>query len=336
MRIRSRPLQILIADRHRVVAESLGRVIQSLGDVEIAATPRSADEALAVGSKVAPDIAIVNLELTPDCSLISALCAMSPATRVIAMVHRETSAPHSLVEALTCGAVGAISAESSIEELRRVLGSSPSAPVVPAEATGLLLGSYIEALSEKRRRDLATIEALATAVEARDVGTGRHQERVTELAARCLALLDADLAHNDGVGYGFMLHDVGKIGVADSILNKPGPLVATEWHTMRRHPEMGVKIVEPVGLPHETTEIILHHHERWDGAGYPHGLRERQIPLAARTFSVADAFDAMTSHRPYREAMSRGAALRIIRAESAGAFDPEIVEAFGSMIDLQE
>jgi HD-GYP domain-containing protein (c-di-GMP phosphodiesterase class II) len=116
--------------------------------------------------------------------------------------------------------------------------------------------------------------------------------------------------------------------VPDKILNKPGPLSVEEWSVMRTHPELGARIVEPIGFSGATMGIIRHHHERWDGKGYPTGLKGAEIPLAARAFAVADSYDAMTSERPYRAAMTDDEAIRIIVDERDGAFDPDIVDVF--------
>jgi HD-GYP domain-containing protein (c-di-GMP phosphodiesterase class II) len=128
-----------------------------------------------------------------------------------------------------------------------------------------------------------------------------------------------------------VLHDVGKIGVPDRILNKPGPLSNNEWGLMRQHPELGIRIVEPIGFSPTATDIILSHHEHWDGTGYPFGLNRGEIPLPARLFSVVDSYDAMTHDRPYRAAMATEDALQIIKAKSGTVYDPEIVDIF---IDL--
>ena len=238
-----------------------------------------------------------------------------------------------MVKALAAGAVGAIYKESSLEGLAKALQTSTRAtPVVAEEAAGVLLGSYVDALSEKRERDLATIQALAAAVEARDLGTGRHLRRVTDLATDCMDAIDPTLARNEEVSYGFMLHDVGKVGIPDAVLNKPGPLDAREWATMRKHPEIGLDIVQPIGFTKYATDVILCHHERWDGGGYPLGLGGEQIPITARAFSVADAYDAMTSDRPYRAAMDSESALEVIDLDAGHRFDPEVVDTFISLV----
>lgn len=324
------PLTVMIVERRLTIAQSLASLVRELGSAEVVAEVNSAAEALDVGQTLAPDVAIIDLELSPNCSLVSLLSETSPETRIIVLGDRDQGTPLSLVDALASGAVGAIYKDDmSVQDLvRAVRSSSAERPVVADEAAGVLLGSYVDALSEKRRRDHSIIHALAAAVEARDSGTGQHLRRVTDLALRCMSEIDEGLSRNEEVQYGFTLHDVGKIGVPDEILNKAGPLTTKEWNVMRTHPELGVKIVEPIGFSGATVGIILHHHERWDGSGYPNGLKGLEIPLAARTFAVADAYDAITSERPYRMAMTDEYAIRIILDERGNAFDPDIVDVF--------
>ena len=325
---------VLIAERHRTVSEVLARLVEEAGVGSVAAQVTNAEATLEAGRKIAPDVAIIDLDLSPNCSLVRGLHEISPDTRIIVLADRLAGEGSAIVDALAAGAVGAIYKESSAEELARALASSShEAPVVADEAAGLLLESYVDAMAEKRLRDRATIAALAAAVEVRDLVTGQHQYRVTDLATRCLDALDPGLSKNEEVVYGFMLHDVGKIGVPDAVLNKPGPLDRREKEIMRRHPEMGVKIVDPIGFSPVVTDVIMCHHERWNGQGYPHGLMREEIPLVARAFAVADAFDAMTSDRPYRTAMASGQGLQVISDSAYTEFDPDIVDVF---IDLND
>ena len=329
----SRPaLKVLVAEQHRTSAEALAKVIDRFTDGCVAAAVSDPGEVVGHGAKLAPDVAVVDLAMSPDCSVVSGLHRASPDTRIIVLAEKDGSQADAMVKALAAGAVGAIYKESSIESLARALTTSTRAtPVVADEAAGLLLGSYVDALSEKKKRAVATIEALAAAVEARDYGTGRHLKRVTQLASACMEKIDSDLAHNEEVGFGFMLHDVGKVGIPDAVLQKPGPLTPNEWSTMRRHPEIGLEIVGPIGFSKAATDVILCHHERWDGGGYPLGLSGERIPVVARAFSVADAFDAMTSDRPYRGAMAKEDALEVIDLDAGTRFDREVVDTF---IDL--
>lgn len=330
---RTAPLSVLLVERHRFVAQCLSRLVANLGGAEITAQAHTRAEALAVIAKASPDVAIVDLDITPDAGLIEAMRELSPDTRIVVLADRTGGDNRGLVRALAAGATGAIYKEDSLEDLSRALSiSTRNTPVLAEAAAGVLLQSYLDALAEKQARVVATIEALASAVEVRDHVTGSHLHRVTELASACMELIDPDLASNDELRFGFTLHDVGKIGVPDAILNKPQRLTADEWTIMKRHPEMGAKIVEPIGLSVHTTEIILAHHERWNGSGYPFGVKGLDIPLSARVFAVADSYDAMTSDRPYRAAMPRSHAVAEIVAQAGTAYDPDVVDAFLSIL----
>ena len=177
------------------------------------------------------------------------------------------------------------------------------------------------------------VESLAGAVEAKDADTGQHLYRTTILANACLEQIDVDLARDEEVNFGFLLHDVGKIGVPDAVLTKPGPLDDIEWVAMRAHPLIGAQIVQPIGFSSVTTDIILMHHENFDGSGYPYRRAKDQIPITARVFSIADAYDAMTADRPYRTAMPQEDALTIISLAAGKRYDPEIVEIFLDLMD---
>jgi hypothetical protein len=173
----------------------------------------------------------------------------------------------------------------------------------------------------------ATVQALASAVEAKDAYTGGHLARVTAYGTEACRALGGDLAATPGLEQAFLLHDLGKIGVPDAVLNKVGPLTDEEWALMREHPAIGLRILE--GVPHmDVVRAVVHsHHERWDGAGYPEGLKDEQIPLAARVFAAVDAFDAITTDRPYRAAASLEEALHRLREASGTQFAPDAVEA---------
>ena len=165
-------------------------------------------------------------------------------------------------------------------------------------------------------------------MDAKDTYTGSHITRVEAYGKLLLEILDPKLTDDDQMLWGFRLHDVGKIGVPDSALLKPGPLDEEEWLLMRRHPEIGAQIIEAAPFLQGARDIVLHHHERWDGRGYPFGLSGAAIPFGARMFSSVDAFDAMTSDRPYRKAMPFEQALEEMRRHGGTQFDPEVVEAW--------
>jgi len=174
----------------------------------------------------------------------------------------------------------------------------------------------------------ATLEALGSALDSRDVGTEAHSRRVHGYAlatAREYGMPEADIPDLE---HGVLLHDIGKIGIPDAILLKPGRLTPEEWETMRRHPEIGKRLIEGIAFLKGAVPIIYCHHEKWDGSGYPRGLRGDEIPLGARIFTVVDAFDAMTFDRPYSTAIPFDAAQAEIKRCAGSHFDPAVVEAF--------
>ena len=172
-----------------------------------------------------------------------------------------------------------------------------------------------------------TLQALVRALDVRDTEPPLHSLRVVEYSLVIAGKLGLEGQFLGDLEHAALLHDIGKIGIADSILRNSGPLSETEWQQMRRHPELGYNMVAHIGFLTGTAAIILAHHERWDGSGYPRGLREEGIPLGARIFAAADALDAITSDRPYRGAQSFEAALEQIGKSKAAQFDPAVVDA---------
>jgi putative nucleotidyltransferase with HDIG domain len=181
---------------------------------------------------------------------------------------------------------------------------------------------------ELRRSYMATVRALCNAVEARDAYTGKHAERVAAYGMEIAKVLDAPFTDDPEVEFGFLLHDVGKVAVPDSILWKPEPLTPEERTLMERHPVVGWEILREIEFLGEAKLVVRHHHERWDGAGYPDRLAGEQIPLAARVFAVADVLDALTTVRPYRPPSPLDVAREMIRDSAGSHFDPEVVDAF--------
>jgi HD-GYP domain-containing protein (c-di-GMP phosphodiesterase class II) len=174
-----------------------------------------------------------------------------------------------------------------------------------------------------------TVRALADALGLRDDQTGGHAERVTELALRLTREVAPQLAESPELEYGFLLHDLGKIGIRDSILLKPGPLDPEEMAEMRTHTTLGARILERIPyLRGLARDVAASHHEAWNGTGYPEGLGGTDIPLVARIFAVVDSFDAMTNDRPYRRALPVSAALAEVERAAGSQFDPEIARTF--------
>lgn len=191
--------------------------------------------------------------------------------------------------------------------------------------------SYVRELQrtqELKDSYLATVRTLAMAVEAKDEYTGSHIQRVHALGLLLAEALIPEQVEDPQLSYGLLLHDVGKLSVPDAVLNKPGKLDEHEWAVMKRHAEEGVRILSSIPFLDGALDVVRHHHERWDGGGYPDGLRGEEIPLWARLFAIVDTVDAMTSDRPYRRALPLEVACAELRKGAGGQFDPACVEAF--------
>lgn len=189
---------------------------------------------------------------------------------------------------------------------------------------------YAERLN---RLYLGTVESLAMAIDAKDQVTHGHITRVCALARRvaeAMHLRDERLAQ--ALDAGALLHDVGKLGVPDHILNKPGPLTPGEYEQIKRHTVVGAEIVSRIDYPYPVVPIVRHHHENWDGSGYPDGLSGHDIPIGARILSVIDCYDALTSDRPYRRAMNHDDAMAIVLERRGTMYDPTVVDVFAALV----
>jgi HD-GYP domain-containing protein (c-di-GMP phosphodiesterase class II) len=184
------------------------------------------------------------------------------------------------------------------------------------------------ARTELVRSYRATVRALANAVEARDAYTGKHAERVAAYGLEIARAVGMRLADAPEIEFGFLLHDVGKVAIPDAILFKTSRLNEEEYALMSRHPDIGFEILRSIEFLGDGKLVVRHHHERWDGRGYPAGLAGEDIPLAARVFAVADALDALTTDRPYRPAWDFEDARSELRAHAGTQFDPGVIEAF--------
>ena len=237
--------------------------------------------------------------------------------------------------------VGAIAAGIAVEVFNTAGQWRTALALIPLGLTYRTYRIYHRRLAEEQRRTAEwaqlhrdSTEVLARAIQAKDEGGSCHVERVQYYAAALARRLELPELDRQAVEIGALLHDIGKLAVPEHILSKPGPLTPDERKKMQLHAQIGAQIVGAVPFPCPVAPLVLSHHERWDGAGYPSGLRGEQIPIGARILSVVDCFDALTSERPYRPAVSKEAAIRMIEAGAGKAFDPAIVSRFTELLPM--
>jgi len=322
---------VLIVDDEYIGRETLQSVLEGEGyELEMA---ENGFQAIEKAKKLLPDVILLDVMMPgmtgfEVCQRIRSdpQIAEIPIIILTALDDRE-----SLLNALKAGADDFISKPFDRYELRaRLLGITRlnryqkllQERAKLREANAQLLNAYE-----------ATIESLSHALDLRDRETEGHSRRVTELTlklAQALNMNDEDLTH---IRRGALLHDMGKIGIPDSILHKPDTLTTEEWSIMRKHPQFAYDMLSPIEYLHPALDIPYSHHEKWDGSGYPRGLRGEEIPMVARLFAIADVWDAVTSDRPYRAAWTEEQALAYIREQSGKHFDPKIVPEFLTMLN---
>jgi len=196
----------------------------------------------------------------------------------------------------------------------------------------LLARRSFELYAKMRKVYLDTIRALAAAIDAKDPYTKGHSERVSKTAVALAQEMNLSDREIENIEYSALLHDVGKIGIEDGILRKEDKLTIDEYKKIKEHTIMGANIIEPVDFLKNSYRAIYHHHERYNGNGYPDGIKEKEIPISARIIAVADSYDAMGSDRPYRKKLSRETIIKELKEQSGKQFDPKVVEAFLSII----
>jgi putative nucleotidyltransferase with HDIG domain len=200
----------------------------------------------------------------------------------------------------------------------------------------LLLARYsFKLYIDMRNLYISTIEALNKAVEAKDPYTSGHANRVEELAVNLAKNYHLSFDSIENIRTAAILHDIGKIGINDNILNKAGKLTKEEYETIMKHPSIGADIIGKVHFLDDVTKIVRHHHEKYDGTGYPDGLKGDEIPIEASILMIADTYDAMTTDRPYRKALTKEMAIEELKKYSGTQFDPRLVDVFIDMINQQ-
>jgi putative two-component system response regulator len=306
------PATILIADDEPITRQLLRRALEPAGYSVVEAANGVVVPQLS--EHVHPDLFILDISM-PGANGIEVCRAIKhdPATHLTPVIH----------------VTGSLSREERLAALEAGSDEFVGKPFDIEE----LLTRVRSLLRTKRLTDhLVSAEAvlvsLSRTVEARDHYTELHLHRVADRAVAMARRMGMEEEAVEGVRLGGLLHDLGKIAVPDRVLNKPGPLDREELALMRQHPEIGAEILRPLRAFEGPEPAVLHHHERFDGTGYPYGLKGAEIPLAARVVAVADAFDAMTTDRPYRKAIPVMEAFDRLDVDGGQQWDPDVVESF--------
>jgi putative nucleotidyltransferase with HDIG domain len=301
-------------------------------------TVGSAEEALALLEARTFDLIVsdITMDGMSGLEMVPLVLARSPETVIIMISGTQTI--ESAVESLRVGAFDYIMKPFDLNHVELIIRRA-------LEHHRLLQSrrryeNYLEDLIEQRTRELnkalltiedsyrSTLKALAVALETRDRDTHGHSERVVSFSLRLGSELGLDEEQLRSLEFGALLHDIGKIGIADAVLRKPAPLTAEEWQQMREHPSLGQSILRGIKFLEGAARVVGEHHEKWDGSGYPRGLKGSAIDLNARVFAVADAFDAITSDRVYRAGKSYESAIAELDTHAGRQFDPQVVAAF--------
>jgi response regulator RpfG family c-di-GMP phosphodiesterase len=338
------PLHVLVVDDDAGL-RALLRTTFEIADIRVDEAENAVDagEAIALNE---PDAVVLDVAM-PGVDGLSFCRALkdNPLTREITVVLLTGAEEGTEHAAAAAGADGFVRKPFSplallnvIEGLAGRKGAAPRQRVATADTEQLMLYAHDLGLLleiERGQRKLLqnayreTVMTLAGALEAKDTGTSAHSRRVQHYAVELARTVNPRLLTNQTLEYGFLLHDVGKIGIPDQLLGKPPPLSNSERRTLQTHPVLGEQMLSGAALLRgEGLRVVRSHHERWDGHGYPDSLAAEEIPVGARIFAVADALDAMTSDRPYRRARSWEVAAEEIVREAGHQFDPDVVDAF--------
>ena len=333
--IADRP-SVLIVDDERMIRDLLGDVFTAGGyQCRLASNGVEAIEAFQA-ERPALSITDVRMPVLDGLQFLKQALTLDPDAAVLVLTG--VGDVQTAVEVLNGGAFDFIQKPVDPEQLLLIAGRALERRQLVVERRQhqeLLERRVTEATSElaatvRHLEDsyLFTLEALGSAIDTRDIGTHAHSRRVRGYSlaiARAHGVPESDMPD---IEHGVLLHDIGKIGIPDAILLKPGPLTPEEWAVMRSHPDIGRRLVEKIPFLRGAVSIVYHHHERWDGTGYPLGLRGEEIPLGPRIFALADALDAMTFDRPYSRAISFETARDEVKRCSGTHFDPAVVDTF--------
>ena len=310
--------QILVADDESMVSESFRIALKDNYNVLMAS---SGKECLEIVKQAPPNLLILDIRL-PDMDGIEVLEEIrkfNPSLPVIVITGVGTH--QTAIEALKLGADDFIAKPLNFFYLRSVIANSLS----PNNKRKKQLPTAEDVIIKNY---LSSLKMLNRILEARDPFTKKHSQRVSAYSVVIARELGLSLEQQEVIRKTALLHDIGKIGISEAILQKPSQLTAEEWIEVQRHAQIGEGFLEPLNVLHIEQTMVRHHHERYDGSGYPDGLKGEGIPLYARILTVADTYEAMTSSRPYRKTVSSSEAVAELERCSGTQFDPKIVQAF--------
>jgi putative two-component system response regulator len=330
---------ILIVDDDPTNLRLLRRVLESAGFANVH-TADAADSAEVLFAEVDPDIVLLDLHMpgTDGLELMRRLrLRLAPGEFLPMVMLTGDLSPEVRRSALDGGAIDFLTKPFELDEVRLRIRNLLHTRLLHRRLRGTadeLEARVLERTAELRQARRDILDRLARAADFRDDATGEHTRRVGTLAGGIALELGLDPADAARIGRGAMLHDIGKIGVPDAILLKPGPLSPEEFALIRQHTTIGRDILDgsPARVLQVASVIAYTHHERWDGRGY-HGIAGSDIPLAGRIVTVADTYDALISERPYRRAGTEVAAIDELRAHSGTQFDPAVLDAFLRLLD---
>ena len=339
-------IRLLLVDDSPTNRAALRAALSDDSGIEIVGEAGNGEEAIERALELAPDVVLMDVRM-PVLDGIRAterVRQLAPGIRGVGRpAHEEQGVLGALIAA---GARSYCLKGAPLADLRHALESAVTGAHVDGRVMPKVLDEVVRLFQQERvavwqlaaanseiadqsdrleRLTHGIVHSLAAAIEARDRYTGGHVERVSRYAMLLTERVAPAVARDPRVEFGYVLHDVGKIGVPDRVLLSTGPLDDEGWALMRAHVEIGGRLLEPIPEFESVREVVLCHHERWDGSGYPAGLRGDEIPITARLFAVCDAFDAMTTDRPYQAARSLEEALEQLAACAGSQFDPEPV-----------
>jgi putative two-component system response regulator len=308
---------ILIADDNQAMREAIIRFVEAEGYTALAA--RNGHEALALALEKQPDLVLLDVTM-PDIDGFEVCRRLKddPRTALIPITMLTVlDSPDHRWYGIEAGADDFLTKPFDERLLRARIQSQ----------------LRTKRLTDQLERTESVIVALALAVEAKDMYTEGHLWRLAHYGEQLAVAAGLGAEASRAVWQGGLLHDIGKIGVADGILQKPAPLTPEEYAQVKQHPEYGARIIAPLRFARDVAPIVRGRHEHWDGSGYPYGLRGEEIPVGARIIAIVDAYDAMTTDRPYRRALTPERAVQRLRARSGVQWDPELTALFISLVE---